>query len=67
MGKTIYEPRPRYVVEWGRYVETLTGQVMPSGWEFRRAFASLDDARAFADLEAGEHLFVRVVDREADG
>lgn len=67
MNKTMYEPRPRYVVEIGESVMTIPGRIEFAGWVFHHAFSSMADAQACADGAAEDHQYVRVIDRESTG
>lgn len=71
MSKTIYEPKPRYLVESGEgsYVQKEPDWVAPPEltaihWSFDKAFNQEKDAISYADRMAEDHEFVRVIDRE---
>lgn len=65
MSEVVFEPRPRYVVEFGTVEMALfdgaAGPVM--SWEFWRAYETRQLAVLAAERKSVEVEFVRVVDR----
>lgn len=60
---TVYEPRPRYVVEVANSISNIVGHRMVGAWNFSYAYLHLSDAQAMAERLAEENEYVRVIDR----
>lgn len=68
MTKTVYEPRPRFVVQVGDVVRSrVDGTTHAMSWEFETAFDGIQMAKDRADLLARNTPHVRVVDRGEEG
>lgn len=63
MTTTVYEPKPRYVVEVANSINDYAGRRHQGAWNFAYAYDALTDAEAMADRLAEDNEYVRVIDR----
>lgn len=61
--RTVYEPRPRFIVEIADYVSRQSGVHEPTHWAFEEAFETLEEAKGSADYHARMNRFVRVIEK----